>query len=330
MKKIFLSLIVLFFVIPSILVSQSEMDKRVGDLSEQISKEMSDVKKTTIAVVEFSDLDGNITDFGKFLAEELITRLFQTKKFKVIERQILNKVIKEQKLSLSGLIDPTSAKQLGKVLGVGAIVSGTITDLANTLKVNARLISTESGEVFSVASTEIMKDESVQKLIAKENTEQKQMFEDKGKEKTIDTKTVKSSVQIVSINSITFEVKNCKKSVGSITVDLVITNNSDDRIVSFAFGSLSRVIDENGNEYSVTSGLIGSKSGKGAWVSSSLVSGIPTRIKLNFDNVSANATSINLLEISCYEGAVKQGVLGGWSVIENKIFKVQIKNIPIM
>jgi len=110
-------------------------------------------------------LDGKATELGKFLAEELITKLFLTKKFEVIERQLLNKIIAEHKLDFSGLIDPNSAKELGKILGADAIVSGTITDLVENIKVNARLISTETGQIFSVASEDIIKDNTVKKLM---------------------------------------------------------------------------------------------------------------------------------------------------------------------
>ncbi|MGC8596105.1 MAG: FlgO family outer membrane protein [Candidatus Kryptoniota bacterium] len=165
-KKFMVSPVLFTLFITASVFAQGSLDQRVAELSQQIAKEMKDYQKTTIAVVQFTDLDGNVTDFGKYLAEELITRLFQTKMFKVIERQLLNKVIAEQKLSLTGMIDPNSAKQLGKLLGVDAICSGTITDLAQSLRVNARLISTETGEIFAVASTEIFKDESVLKLMA--------------------------------------------------------------------------------------------------------------------------------------------------------------------
>jgi len=146
--------------------AQGGLQQRIAELSQQIASEMTQYQKTTIAVVEFSDLQGNVTDFGRFLAEELITRLYQTRKFKVIERQLLNKIIAEQKLTLSGLVDPASARQLGKVLGVEAIASGTVTDLGQSLRINARLITAETGEVFAVASTEIFKDESVTRLLA--------------------------------------------------------------------------------------------------------------------------------------------------------------------
>lgn len=139
------------FLCPSA-TAQGGLDQRVSDLSQQIAGKMLAKQKTTIAVVEFTDLQGNVTNLGRFLAEELVTRLGDLEKFKVIERQLLTKIIAEQKLSLTGVVDPASAKQLGKILGVDAIVAGSVTNLAQSVRVNARLISTETGEVFATAA----------------------------------------------------------------------------------------------------------------------------------------------------------------------------------
>ncbi|MCE9552598.1 MAG: CsgG/HfaB family protein [Planctomycetes bacterium] len=139
----------------------SELEAKCRDLSEQISKGYSGgigKGKPTIAVVEFSNLSGGVTDLGRFLSEELITRLFATGHYKVIERLLLNKAIAEHKLQLQGLVDPKSAKELGKILGVDAIVSGTIAEVGDSTRVNARLISTETGEILSVAAVTMRRD----------------------------------------------------------------------------------------------------------------------------------------------------------------------------
>lgn len=141
------------------------LDDGLKNLSSQIVTEMTGGNKQKIAVIEFSDLDGKITELGKFISEELITRLFISKKFDVVERQLLNKILQEHKLNLSGLVDETTAKKIGSVLGVDAICSGTITDLVNSIKINARLISTETGSIFAVASVQMNKDEIIKKLM---------------------------------------------------------------------------------------------------------------------------------------------------------------------
>lgn len=136
-------------------VEAQTLDQRASELSQEIARNMETGQKRRVAVLEFTDLQGHVTNFGRYLSEELITRLYVSNKFTVVERQLLNKVIAEQKLSLTGVVDPESAKKLGSVLGVDAIVSGTIADRGDTLKINARLIDTQTGEVFSAAAAEM-------------------------------------------------------------------------------------------------------------------------------------------------------------------------------
>lgn len=145
--------------------AETSLDVKVQSLVEQISKSFTESGKIRIAVCNFVDLDGKPSDFGIYLAEELITRLFQSGRFEVVERRLLDKVLDEQKLSTTGVLDMTSAQKLGSVLGVQAIVTGTLTDLQSTLKVNARIVSAQSGSVFAVASENINKTGDVLRLL---------------------------------------------------------------------------------------------------------------------------------------------------------------------
>ncbi len=150
-----------------LVVTDFSLDSQLDNLTNQIIQSLANKQKTKIAVIEFSDLNGNITEFGKYLSEELITRLFLTDRFEVVERNMLNKILEEQQLNMSGLVDEDTIKELGRILGVDAIASGSITDLGGNVKVNARLISTETGAVFSVASVKIIKDQTVKMLLDK-------------------------------------------------------------------------------------------------------------------------------------------------------------------
>ena len=175
-------------------IPDNSLDSQLANLTNQIVESLSQESKSKIAVIEFSDLNGNITEFGMYLSEELITRLFLTLKFDVIERQLLNQVISEQKLGMTGLIDDKSAIAIGNLLGVDAIVSGTVTDLGVSLKVNARLIATETGSVFAVASTEIIKDEKVKTLINRMKESKPTVIEKKETEKPEKISVEKKSI----------------------------------------------------------------------------------------------------------------------------------------
>ena len=64
-----------------------------------------------------------------------------------------------------GVIDVDTAKELGKLHGVEALVIGSITDLGDSIRVIARLIGTETGMVFSSAATSIPKTQTIKDLI---------------------------------------------------------------------------------------------------------------------------------------------------------------------
>lgn len=162
-RIVFLSL---FFCISIFPVFASELDRQLDDLTKQITEDIAQSEKLTIAVLQFSNLQGKVTEFEKFIAEELTTRLVKTKKFNVVERQLLDKILEEYKLNLIGLIDPNSAKELGKLLGVSAIVCGTTTELEKTIKINARVIATETGSILSAATEELAINEDLNKLLA--------------------------------------------------------------------------------------------------------------------------------------------------------------------
>jgi TolB-like protein len=147
-------------------VAQRILADGIRDLSTQIAAKVTKEQKHKIAVLPFKELEGHRTVLGSYLAEELVTALLETPSFSIVERTMLDRVVSELKLDRSGLIDPETAKQVGKVAGADAIVTGTITDLASYVAVNARLIDAQSGRIFAAAEVRIVKDDDVRKIMA--------------------------------------------------------------------------------------------------------------------------------------------------------------------
>jgi len=164
-KFIILILTLTFLFCTRFSYSQDYLDIALDKLTEQINQSMLEQKKTKIAILPFPNLSNEITKLGSYLAEELTTNLFMTGKFKIVERSLLKQVLDELKLSQTGVVDPDSAKELGKMAGVDSIVTGTTADLGSYVAVNCRLIETESGEIFAVAKAKIKKDASLTKIM---------------------------------------------------------------------------------------------------------------------------------------------------------------------
>jgi len=78
--------------------------------------------RTTVAQIFGSD-----QDVGKGISDLLVQKLVQDGKYSVIERNALDKILSEQNFSNSDRADSTTAAKIGKILGVDAIIIGSIT-----------------------------------------------------------------------------------------------------------------------------------------------------------------------------------------------------------
>lgn len=142
-----------------------EFDEGLDDITRQLTRGMSSRQAMTVGVVDFRGLNGEVTALGRYIAEEMITRLFIQEGVRVIERAQLEKALAELKFSQTDLFDPALAKKLGKFVGVDAILTGTLTILDSTVRVNARLFSTERAEVLEVGTVSITRDDRVNRLL---------------------------------------------------------------------------------------------------------------------------------------------------------------------
>lgn len=123
----------------------------------------SDFKKTKVAVLDF-ELQGKgfeTKDMGAIVSEWLITALVKKGRFDVIERNLLKKIVQEHKLVMTGIVDQKNASELGKLLGVKVIISGTVMRLQDIIEVNARIIDVQSA---SIITAEIVKSTSAARL----------------------------------------------------------------------------------------------------------------------------------------------------------------------
>lgn len=86
-------------------------------------------------VQKYSDAAfGANIDVGKGIADLLVKHLVQDGTYSVVERKAMDKILTEQNFSNSDRANPSSAAKLGKLLGVDAIIVGSITQFGNENK----------------------------------------------------------------------------------------------------------------------------------------------------------------------------------------------------
>lgn len=100
-------------------------------------------RKKRVAILDFdyatvhsnvAALFGSDIDVGKGITDLLVTYLVKDGTYSVIERKALDKILAEQNFSNSDRANPTSAAKLGKLLGVDAIITGSITQFGGETK----------------------------------------------------------------------------------------------------------------------------------------------------------------------------------------------------
>ena len=100
-------------------------------------------RKKRVAVFDFdfaavqsqatAALGANV-DVGRAITDLLVKYLVQDGTYSVIERNALDKIMAEQNFSNSDRANPNSAAKIGKILGVDAMIVGSITQFGNDTK----------------------------------------------------------------------------------------------------------------------------------------------------------------------------------------------------
>ncbi len=88
------------------------------------------------------------------VAEFLRTELVNTGEYRVVERTKLEKVLSEQKLSMTGVLDESTASEIGRMLGAKLVVTGSVIAMGEIYTINIRMINTASGEIESARSVQ--------------------------------------------------------------------------------------------------------------------------------------------------------------------------------
>jgi len=136
-------------------VSNAVIDaiKRYAPKTRQSAKNSGPAKKSNaangklkVAVLDFKTIGGT-SDLGEGAAEILRTTLMDTGKYVVIERGLLKQVLEEQKLGLSGAVEPKTAVGIGKILGANLVAAGSVVKTGGTYTLNVRFVSVETGAV---------------------------------------------------------------------------------------------------------------------------------------------------------------------------------------
>ena len=103
----------------------------------------------TVAIADFKNNTDSfyLDDWEKSVPEFLKSELSKSESIVIVERRQLEAVLKEQALSMTGLVDSSTAQQVGTLLGAEYVISGTINQSGEWTRIDAKIIRVSSGHV---------------------------------------------------------------------------------------------------------------------------------------------------------------------------------------
>ena len=156
-----LSILVLMFIIGGAVFAQTTVSLEQAIRSGASGIEAGLPPGAKVLVLNFTAPSER---FSEYVAEELIMALVRNGVVTVIDRTNLERVQRELNLQENGEISDSSARAIGRFLGVQSIVSGSIEDLGSHYIIRFRTITLEDVEIQVLTRVDVAKDSQTETL----------------------------------------------------------------------------------------------------------------------------------------------------------------------
>jgi TolB-like protein len=127
------------------------LQNRVGSLFREIALSFPEGGNTVVAISSFVLRDGSEPPLIGYLNQSAVTALAGTPRLRLVERDRIDLVLKEQGYHAQTLVDADAAIRLGNLLGARYIITGQIIPMSTQVIVFGRVINVETGEIVSAA-----------------------------------------------------------------------------------------------------------------------------------------------------------------------------------
>lgn len=288
----------------------SGYERETRAAADVISEKLAAIGKRSVAVVDFTDLQGEATELGRFLAEEISVALASgDRPLEVVDRTHLKVLVQENKLSATGLIDPATAKKLGQIAGVDAIVTGTLTPFGDSVRLTLKVLDTSTARIVAATTAEIPKTKAIEELIAR-GVGGAGSSPSQAREPDKQSPAPAGMPKPVEWEGLRFTLKRCAATGGSVRCEVMVENLTDAAIRLLVCSienwqcysrAKSYLYDSSGNKYGADLAL----GGKERSNDEEVLPGIPLAAQLTFREVPADLRGASI-SLAVVEGGTRR------------------------
>lgn len=254
MRKISFIIILTSFFLLSCLSISDAYEKEIRAISSALAENIATSGKKSIAVVDFTDLQGNVTELGRFLSEEFSVALSESgKSFEVVDRSQLNSILKEQKFSLSGLVDRKTVQKIGTIAGVQCLVTGTITPFGDSIRLAVKVLDTSTARVIGGSRGDIAKTKAIEELLLRGINMPSAASSPPPVTSFVSANTGPKSKMLGNIIVTVKKIAASQKQV-DVVLDILNKSNGESKL-AINQDSMPTMVDDKGNRFAYSGGL---------------------------------------------------------------------------
>jgi hypothetical protein len=138
-----------------------DLDAAIKEAAVQMEANLPGQTKVALVSAASSSVQ-----LSEYIISRLEAALVGGKKLVVVDRANLDRIREEQGFQLSGEVNDESAKAIGQLLGAGAIVTGSFTDLGDVYSLTLKAINMETAAVAASYPADIAKTTRIETLLA--------------------------------------------------------------------------------------------------------------------------------------------------------------------
>lgn len=100
------------------------------------------------AIFPFNERGGGVKGYGQKVSDILFAALVTEPNLMLVDREDMEKSLREYELNLSGMVTPGQAVQIGNITGAKLLITGSVIEADKTLYIVVKVIGTETSRVL--------------------------------------------------------------------------------------------------------------------------------------------------------------------------------------
>ena len=150
---------------PEVKVTEYSFTDRVSSLFRELMLTLKDQHPGALVISGFSFKDDRESPILDFLGNYAVSSFSGSETFPLVSREDLDKIMEEQKLTLSGLFETETAISVGELLSAKYMITGTVIEMNASVIIFTRIINIETSQIIGASQIIVNKDTNVTSLL---------------------------------------------------------------------------------------------------------------------------------------------------------------------